>query len=327
MRKSALERQLDAIEARKWLLKTVQRPRVRNRKRGRSYRPAVLGGISERQKAPTTPRRTPRPRDTGIADAWVRWQRRVPGIAGPLGGHTGIVDSAEVIFGALQQRTAERYWARRELGRNFPADPGPRGRPKPKAGSSGAPPRTPPGAVAQPDVARGDVRRPKAPAASVPTAIPAPADAPRPRPQPEVVKSGQPRPSPLPSGVPLPSPSTAKRPAAIPYPSQQPKTSARASFLLGESPLAMPNAGPQPRRLRERQVSRSDARARAQGAPLTRFNSLGVPSIPTNDDCKCSTTKRKPRKPSCTNPIISREQHGDILTIKRRIKCPPSKSK
>jgi len=326
MRKGPLERLLDVVAFRK----KVQRPRVRNRKRGRSYRPAILGGISERQKAPTTPRRQPRPRDTGIADAWVRWQRRVPGIAGPLGGHSGIVDSAEVIFGALQQRTTERYLRRRELGRNFPADPGPRGRRKPAPSASGSPPNKPPGVVSESTVARGTVRRPVPGAGAIPSALPESAPgpaAPGPGPQPKVITSGKSGAGTVPSRNPLPIPSGSPSPRTIPYPSSATKTAPRAQFLLGASPLTMPQPQPRVRPLRERQVSRQDARARLQSAPLTRLNSLGVPSFPTGgSDCTC-TKPKKPRKPSCTNPVISKEVHGNVLTTKRRILCPQSKVK
>jgi len=311
-----LERLLTEVANRK-----SRQARARRLQRRPTREPKTIQEAWQKEaRTPARPARTPPTRDTGIADSWARWQRRVPGIAGPLGGNTGVVDSAEVIFGALQQRATDRYLARRELGQNFPSDPGPRGRARTSAGAAPGAVPSPPTQTQRAPAPPGDTRgkstaTPKAAGPAVPPVV-APG-----------VPSAKPDTPSKPAGNPLPGVSNTPRPGAIAYPSSKPQTVAGPSVRVGASPWALPELGPQPRQLRQRQVSRQDARPRSQSEPLTRFNSLGVPSVPTNgQDCECAKPK-KPRKQSCTNPIISREQRGDILTIRRRIKCPQSRKK
>lgn len=57
---------------------------------------------------------------------------------------------------------------------------------------------------------------------------------------------------------------------------------------------------------------------------LTGFVGGGV-ALPPNQ-CECARRK-KPAKPRCTNPVISRETSGGIRTTKVRIQCPSSKQK
>ena len=68
---------------------------------------------------------------------------------------------------------------------------------------------------------------------------------------------------------------------------------------------------------------------------LTGINSASVGSSSlgqSSASCRCPKPKsqsksKKPRSPSCSNPLISRTEKDGIITIKRELKCPPSKPK
>lgn len=60
---------------------------------------------------------------------------------------------------------------------------------------------------------------------------------------------------------------------------------------------------------------------------LTPLNStmLGLQPEPDAEEaCKCKP-KRKSTKPTCSNPLISRTTRDGVITIKRRLQCPPSR--
>lgn len=42
-------------------------------------------------------------------------------------------------------------------------------------------------------------------------------------------------------------------------------------------------------------------------------------------ECECDEPKRKQTSPRCRNPVVSKQRRGDLLTITRRIQCPPSR--
>jgi len=279
--------------------KSRVRQKVRNRKRGRSYRPTIYSdpmGDARREAKKTQTYRAPRPRE---ASTW----RGIPGIAS--GGD--IAEAAGEITGYW---LADK-WLKRALGRNYPSDPGPRGRKRATA-TAGAPKR--PGG--------GDRPRGR----TLPRRLPAPL--------PKVLKPGSvelpeigevdglPFPGTRPGRLPVPAPSGQARPATIPYPSR----STRPQTLVSLAPNPFPLATPRARPLRERVTTRAQARAQAQGQPLTGLNALGVPSIPTSGQDKCRCPKPK-RKKGCTNPIISKSISGNVLTTKRELVCPPSSSK
>lgn len=66
----------------------------------------------------------------------------------------------------------------------------------------------------------------------------------------------------------------------------------------------------------------------SQSLPSLAGLSQGMASPPPRDKCKCPP-KRKPKSdtPRCSNPLLSRTEKDGILTIKRSLKCPPSKPK
>lgn len=72
-------------------------------------------------------------------------------------------------------------------------------------------------------------------------------------------------------------------------------------------------------------------RAPASGsrqASLTGVNSglIGFSSAAGGGpDCKCPPKKR--RVPTCRNPVVSKTRRGDLVTITRRMTCPPSRPK
>lgn len=282
--------------------------RRRDRTRGRKSDAAIFADpqAAHREKA-----KAARTRDTGVP-------RGTPGIRGPV---TGSIFGS-LVLGEMQGwvgRGIDRSLARRELGGNFPNDPGPRGRARVGQGGKRTNRR---GALANRAASGGNAappvdRPPKAPEKK-PDA-PLPASLPRPG---GVGDTRVPDLEPAPTRQPTP---TVQRPGGIAYPSQSRQAS---RFLTGAVPgtdvRVVPRARPAP--LRATNVPRAQARAAASPG-LTLINSLGVPSVPTNSQDRCECPKRKPRKKSCTNPVLSREIKGNVLTIRRSLQCPPSNSK
>jgi len=266
--------------------------RVRNRKRGRSYKPSIYAdptGATRDSAKKTQTYRSPRPRE---ASTW----RRIPGIAS--GG-----DIAAAAGEATGYWLADK-WLKRALGRNYPSDPGPRGRPKRATSAGGA--RT----------GGGD----RGVGTQTPRTRPVPKTVRRERPEAPDYGPGTDLSIPGISGLPVDLPATA--PVARPSPTQS--TRARGLLSFGTFNETSPRTSPRPLRASVR--PRAQARAEALGQPLTALNALGVPSVPTNDQDKCRCPKPK-RKKGCTNPLISKSISGNVLTIKRELKCPPSNLK
>lgn len=81
-----------------------------------------------------------------------------------------------------------------------------------------------------------------------------------------------------------------------------------------------------------RTPARAPTRPRSPELDLTPFNGSLLGSAQLQGQCSCPKPPRDPKRkkaraPSCTNPLISRTEKDGILTIKRELKCPPSKSK
>jgi len=279
------------------------RQKVRNRKRGRSYRPSIYAdptGDTRASAKKTQTYRAPRPRE---GSTW----RRIPGIAS--GGDIAAAAGEATAWWLLGDATQRSALAQLRRGRPL-SDPGPRGRrPRTSAAAGASAPKRPSGGG-------GEVRRPLS------RRIPAPL--------PQVVRPddielpdiGEQRGLDIPgiSGAPVvvSQPGRARAPAPAP--------AARSSFFAapGTFNLTQPRTAPRPLRASVR--PRAQARAQALDQPLTALNSLGVPSIPTSDQDKCRCPRKK-RKKGCTNPLISKSISGNVLTIKRELKCPPSNSK
>lgn len=133
---------------------------------------------------------------------------------------------------------------------------------------------------------------------------------------------------------PAPGPGTSPRPKTRPLP----RTSPGSPFPLPDIFAPLPYSLPMPRLPKVApKIPQPRLTSPLPRGDLTPFNPPGVGSEPfaftqpKPQRCSCPQvrTDEKPprRKPSCKNPLISRSVSGDILTIKRRLQCQPSKSK
>jgi hypothetical protein len=124
----------------------------------------------------------------------------------------------------------------------------------------------------------------------------------------------------LPAPLPVPAPRPAARPLSFP------------SWMPGVLPFVLPMiGGSSPRPIVS--TYRPPAVDSFPGfSPLTASSPRVVASPLTNpfggssnDNCKC-TTNRKPRKKSCSNPIVSKRKRSkdgrNFITTTREIKCP-----
>lgn len=293
------------------------RSRRRNRTRGRQRVPTTAQEAWQRQaRAPARPTR-----DTGVART--RW-----GGSRGFGGRNPILTG--VAWGEWNKwfgRSLDREIARDNILKRrggVPSDPGPRGRRRNR-------PQQQPQPQAGPDTKTD--RRGSPPSSNRPSRYSLPGGIRAPLP--EAVKPQEIK---LPdlevddvvripgiSGAPVALPATL--PAPRPVVGQVPRsTGVRFSFASPVPELGR-STRTAPRPLRQAVRTRESARAQAQGLPLTGLNSLGVPSVPTNGREKCECPPKRKRKPGCTNPLISKSISGNVLTIKRELKCPPSRSK
>lgn len=274
----------------------------------------------------------------------------IPGIRGNVSRGGAAAD----IF--AQQATDWAYWlgrefagARDELGRNFPNDPGRRGRPARR--------------VTGPDVARSRTNRTGA-AATRRQPAPAPSNSrapPREPPSSPRDTTGSTRELPSGRDPVARTPRTPRTPTRTPT---VPTTVPGPTWNIPGRP-GMPD-------LVDLLVDRSPARARtpmrmsaggggppASFAPTTAGPSLNSPSgglappsspatavpgltpfeapllglstqtQPQREDCDCPKPTRTRRKFDCSNPLVSRSvsEKDGIITIKRKLVCPPSKRK
>ena len=189
--------------------------------------------------------------------------------------------------------------------------------------------RGPPEPPAQP---APDVLTRPAPAAPSPRTSTRPADRRQPRIDPRV------RPATLPNAAPLPVPQPATQPRALPLPAPLPAPSPSAAPSARTSPLPswlvfpdllasssfspVQQFAPSPGRSSfSTPAPRENLRPRSQIRP-----SPATRTSPLQDLCQASRPTRT-RKRKCSNPVISRTVAGDILTTKRKLKCPSSKSR
>lgn len=55
--------------------------------------------------------------------------------------------------------------------------------------------------------------------------------------------------------------------------------------------------------------------------------SIELPPSRRKGGCDCPPKRKKSSEPRCVNPVIEKKLDGDVLTIKRKIKCPSSSKK
>lgn len=146
-----------------------------------------------------------------------------------------------------------------------------------------------------------------------------------PAPRPVPTASGpMPSTSPVPAPRPMPAPSVRSFPwpSVLPWLMPSPRATTGRNVAPGRSPVQLPVPIAPPQLI-----------GAPNSAGLTRFDVRRVPSTltspfgePPRDDCRCSSSKRKPRKKSCTNPIVSKRKRTKdgrvLLTTTRELKCP-----
>lgn len=142
-----------------------------------------------------------------------------------------------------------------------------------------------------------------------------------------------------PASAPLSTPKAvqAQRAVVVPQPRQSSSPS-RVSvnwdpWKMLQSALAPPVNYVRATAQRLSQVARTwsaplRAPASSSSSSLTPVNSglIGFSSAAGGGpDCKCPPKKR--RSPTCRNPVVSKTRRGDLVTITRRMTCPPSRPK
>lgn len=100
-----------------------------------------------------------------------------------------------------------------------------------------------------------------------------------------------------------------------------------ASFLTFGSFSTPANPFPTLPRQVTRQVARG-APARPRSTSPTRspeLTRLQQPVLTSQYQCQCEKPPKRRKRAGCTNPLISRDVRDGVITIKRKLQCPPSR--